>query len=39
MEKHVNTSIYTNDRILAWLKYFSEKAELNLERVKIIDTT
>jgi precorrin-6Y C5,15-methyltransferase (decarboxylating) len=39
MEKHVNTSIYTNDRILSWLKYFSEKAELNLERVKIIDTT
>ncbi|MDO5547606.1 MAG: precorrin-6B methylase [Eubacteriales bacterium] len=39
MEKHINTSIYTNDRILAWLKYFSEKAGLNLERVKIIDTT
>lgn len=39
MEKHINTSIFSNDRILTWLKYFSEKAELNLERVKIIDTT
>lgn len=39
MEKHSNTSIYSNDRILSWLKYFSEKAGLNLERVKIIDTT
>lgn len=39
MEKHVNTSIYTNDRILSWLKYFSEKAALNLERVKMIDIT
>ena len=39
MEKHINTSIYTNDRILSWLKYFSEKADLNLERVKVIDIT
>ncbi len=39
MEKHINTSIYTNDRILAWLKFFSEKTDLNLERVQIIDTT
>ncbi len=39
MEKHINTSIYTNDRILAWLKYFSQKTDLNLERVQIIDTT
>ena len=39
MEKHVNTSIYSNDRILAWLKYFAEQAGLNLERVKIVDTT
>ncbi len=39
MEKHVNTSIYSNDRILSWLKYFSEKAGLNLERIKMIDIT
>lgn len=39
MEQNINTSIVSNDIILNWLKYFSEKAALNLENVKIIDTT
>lgn len=37
MEVHQNTSIFNNDRILAWLKYFSDNIDLNLERVKIMD--
>ncbi len=30
-------SIFTNEMVLSWLKYFSEKADLNLEKVKILD--
>ncbi|MCI8992781.1 MAG: precorrin-6B methylase [Eubacterium sp.] len=31
------TSIFTNEHILAWLSYFSKEADLNLEKVKIMD--
>lgn len=30
-------SIFTNEHILAWLSYFSKEADLNLEKVKIMD--
>lgn len=34
-----NSSIFNNDRILSWLKYFSDQVHLNLEKVKILDIT
>lgn len=31
------TSIFHNSRKLAWMEYFSEKTELDIERVKLLD--
>ena len=31
--------LFTNERILAWLQYFSENAEVDLEKVKMLDIT
>lgn len=32
-------SVFTNDRMLAWLKYFSDKTELNVETTKLMDVS
>lgn len=31
--------LFTNERILAWLQYFSDNTEIDLERVKMLDIT
>lgn len=31
--------LFSNSRILAWLRYFSDSAEVDLEKVKILDIT
>ena len=31
--------LFTNERILAWLQYFSDNAEVDLEKVKMLDIT
>lgn len=35
----METNLFTNAHILAWLQYFSDHAEVDLERVKILDIT
>lgn len=32
-----NKSSFTNTQILSWLQYFSKKAGLDIEKIKIID--
>ena len=32
-----NKSSFTNTQILAWLEYFSKKAGLDIEKIKLID--
>ena len=32
-------NLFTNAHILAWLQYFSDNTEVDLERVKILDIT
>ena len=32
-------SIFTNESILAWLKYFSDNAEIDLSNVRLLDIT
>ena len=32
-----NSSIFNSNRIISWLQYFSDKTDLNLENVKIVD--
>jgi precorrin-6Y C5,15-methyltransferase (decarboxylating) len=31
--------LFTNERILSWLQYFSDNTEIDLERVKMLDIT
>ena len=31
--------LFTNERILAWLRYFADNTEIDLERVKMLDIT
>ncbi len=35
----MDKNLFTNSHILAWLTYFSENTEIDLERVKILDIT
>ena len=35
----MENNLFTNAHILAWLKYFSDHSEVDLERVKILDIT
>lgn len=35
----METNLFTNAHILAWLQYFSDHTEVDLERVKILDIT
>lgn len=35
----MNNQIFTNEHILSWLQYFAKNAEIDLEKVKILDIT
>lgn len=35
----MENNLFTNAHILAWLQYFSDQANVDLERVKILDIT
>ncbi len=35
----MNNQMFTNTQILAWLSYFSENTDIDLEKVKILDIT
>lgn len=35
----MEATLFTNDVILSWLKYFSENADVNLAKLKILDIT
>lgn len=35
----MENNLFTNAHILAWLQYFSDHSEVDLERVKILDIT
>ena len=35
----METRLFTNERILAWLQYFCDNTEIDLERVKMLDIT
>ena len=35
----MNSQIFTNEHILAWLQYFAKNAQIDLEKVKILDIT